>query len=110
MKTKLGKNTRRIWFKYHHNFDLKLTGLRINEKFPQLGATADGLIFCDCYVHGILEIKCPHKYKDGFEKCENDKNFSVDLNSSIKINREYYYQIQGQMLVLVYILMKNFPS
>ena len=86
--------------KYHHNFELKPTGLHINEKFPQLGASPDGFIYCDCHGQGILEIKCPHKYKDGFEKCENDKNFPLDLNSLIKINHEYYYQVQGQMLVL----------
>ena len=86
--------------KYHHNFELKPTGLHINEKFPQLGASPDGLIYCDCHGQGILEIKCPHKYKDGFEKCENDKNFPLGLNGSIKINHEQYYQVQGQMLVL----------
>ena len=40
-----------------------------------------------------------HKYKNGFEKCENNKNFPLDLNNSIKINHEYSYQVQGQMLV-----------
>ena len=69
--------------KYHHNFELKPTGFRINEKFPQLGASPDGFIYCDCHGQGILEIKCPHKYKDGLE-----------------INHEYYYQVQGQMPVL----------
>ena len=45
-------------------------------------------------------MKCPHKYKDGIEKCENNKNISLDLNNLIKINHEYYYQVQGQILVL----------
>ena len=42
--------------KYHHNFELKPTGLHVNEKFPQSGASPDGLIYCDCHRHGILEI------------------------------------------------------
>ena len=82
--------------KYYHKFELKPTGLHINEKFSQLWASPDGLIYCDCHGHGILEIKCSHKYKDGFEKCENDKSFPLDLYGSIKINHEYYYQVQRQ--------------
>ena len=65
--------------KYHHN-------LHVNEKFPHLGASPDGLIYCDCHGHVILEIKCLHKYKDGFETCESKNNFLPDLNDSIKIN------------------------
>ena len=86
--------------KYHHNFELKPTCLHTNVKFPHLGAIPDGLIHRDCHGHGILEIKCLHKYKDGFEKCENDKNVPSDLNGSMKINHEYYCQVPGQMLVL----------
>ena len=86
--------------KYHHNFELKPTGLHVDEKFPQFVASPDGLIYCDCHGNGVLEIKCPYKYKDGFEKCESSQNFLLDLNDSIKINHEYYYQVQGQMLVL----------
>ena len=77
--------------KYHHNFELKPTGLHVNEN---LGASPDGLIYCDCHGYGILEIKCPHKYKDCFEKCESNKNFPLELNDLIKINHEYYYQVQ----------------
>ena len=83
--------------KYHHNFELKPTVLYVNEN---LGASPDGLIYCDCHEYGILEIKCPHKYKDCFERCESNKNFPLDLNDLIKINHEYYYQVQGHMLVL----------
>ena len=48
--------------KYHHNFELKPTGLHVNEKFPQLGASPDGLVYFDCHGHGIFEIKWPHRY------------------------------------------------
>ena len=99
-ENKAWEEYRKEMVKHHHNFELKPTGLHINEKFPQLGASPNGLVYCDCHGHGILEIKCLHKYKDGFEKCENDKNFPLDLNSLIKINHEYCYQVQGQMLVL----------
>ena len=48
--------------KYHHNFELTPTGLHVNENFPQLGASPDGLVYFDCHGHGIFEIKWPHKY------------------------------------------------
>ena len=87
--------------KYYRNFELQPTGLNVNEKFPQLGASPDGLIYCNCHGHRILEKKCPHKYKNDFEKFENNKNFLLDLNDLIKINHEYNYcQVQGQIPVL----------
>ena len=51
-----------------------ILNLHINEKFPPLGASPDGLLYCDCHGHGILERKCLHKYKDGFAKRERVKN------------------------------------
>ena len=49
--------------------ELKPTGLYTNEKFPQLGASTNPLIYCDYHGQGIFRIKCLRKYKDGFEKC-----------------------------------------
>ena len=47
--------------KQHKNFKLNETGLHVNVLYPQLGASPDGLISCDCHGKGILEIKCPFK-------------------------------------------------
>ena len=75
--------------KYHHNFELKATGLHVNEKFLQLGLSPDRLIYCDCHQHGVLEIKCPYKYKGRLEKCESDKNFPLGLHRKRAIRPKY---------------------
>ena len=46
----------------HTNFQIELTGLHIDARFPALGASPDALVNCDCYGMGVLEIKCPEKY------------------------------------------------
>ena len=80
--------------KYHHNLEIKPTGLHANEKFSELGGSSDGLIYFGCHGIGILEIQCLlHKFKKDFKKCESHKSFQLDLNNSIKINHEYYHQV-----------------
>lgn len=64
-----------------------------------LGASPDGLVEED----GILEIKCPYKYRDTDSLSEalkdkkyfywRDENEDINLNS----NHNYYHQVQGQM-------------
>ena len=81
------------------------TGLMINPNFPYLGASPDGLI-TDCSStdpNGILEIKCPYKYRD-VDPCEaaEYKDFCCELTGdtlTLKQKHNYYYQIQGQMAI-----------
>ena len=42
----------------HTNFQIELTGLHIDARFPALGASPDTLV----NGKGVLEIKCPEKY------------------------------------------------
>ena len=48
----------------HPGFNCSAIGLGINPKYPHLGASPDGRINCDCCGMGILEIKCPYKYRE----------------------------------------------
>ncbi|KAL3854701.1 hypothetical protein ACJMK2_013959 [Sinanodonta woodiana] len=48
----------------HVNYKLVDSGLIINERYPQFGASPDGMISCDCCGDGCLEIKCPYSTKD----------------------------------------------
>jgi len=81
------------------------TGLIINPAFPYLGATPDGLIKdrSSPDADGILEIKCPFKYRDvGPTEAAQNKDFCCELNDGVptlKRRHNYYYQVQGQMAV-----------
>ena len=73
----------------------------MNEKYPELGESPDAIIKCDCCSgEGLLEIKCPFKYRNGLENWENDKKFPIDPSSQkLKKSHSYYGQVQGQMMV-----------
>ena len=60
-------------------------------------ASPDGLVSCSCHGNGILEIKCPYKYKYCFDGWEEDNDFPLDDKLNIKIGHKYYYQMQLQM-------------
>ena len=47
------------------NLSVADSGLHISENWPFLGASPDGLVFCEYCGKGLCEIKCPYKYKDG---------------------------------------------
>lgn len=83
--------------KMHDSFEVKESGLVIDADIPCLGATPDGIVLCNCHGKGVLEIKCPYKYKEGFEGWQNDRGFPVGENFWMKRDHKYYYQIQLQM-------------
>ncbi|KAL4088881.1 hypothetical protein QTP88_023965 [Uroleucon formosanum] len=77
-------------------------GLIIDEHFPYLTASPDGLINDDF----IVEIKCPFLIKDTktFLEAINSKKLSfcrLSENGKIelKVDHSYYYQRQGQMQI-----------
>ena len=87
-----------------------LSGLWINEKFPHLAASPDGLIFNDGKLDGILEVKCLkilrlHSVTDLINKEYpagelNRQCLKVSGNNLImKKSHMYYYQIQLQLLI-----------
>jgi hypothetical protein len=85
----------------HTNFKLRQCGLFISEEDPYLGSSPDGIVECDCCGKGVIEIKCPFKYRneDPSKIPQLDTNFFLDSNGIIKDSHSYYAQIQGQMAI-----------
>ncbi len=61
--------------------DLNVTtrSLKLHEEFHILGASADGIATCKCHGTFLVEIKCPHKYRDADSllECIKDPDFCV---------------------------------
>lgn len=80
-------------------------GLLINPNFPCIGATPDGKV-CHEGQAGILEIKCPFSVRDmkikdavNSDKVRDFFLESVEGEICLKKNHNYWYQVQGQLLV-----------
>lgn len=83
------------------NIHVKECGLLIDEEYPFLGSSPDGLIDDD----GMVEIKCPYasfglnidqqivKRKITCYSVERKSKEIIGVNK----NHQYYYQIQGQL-------------
>lgn len=92
----------------HVNLHVEPCGLVINPKYPYLGSSPDRIVMCDCHGNGVLEIKCPFKFK-GHLRCTindsafclttHDKSDGVMCSNSLRRNHRYYAQVQGQLLI-----------
>lgn len=71
------------YFQFKTGILVKDCGFIINKKYPQAGASPDGLIGEDA----VLEVKCP-----------SDKNFSLQMIRD-EIPTAHYYQVQMQMMI-----------
>ena len=88
------------YFRLHHeNTTVSQTGLNVNAEFPHLGTSPDRVVSCSCHGKVLLEIKCPHKYKNELSGWDLDPGFPVSSNGCIDEGHPYYYQLQHQMLV-----------
>ena len=65
-----------------------------------MGASADSIIVCDCHGKDLLEIKCPHIYRNGLKGWQDDKDFPLDESGQIKKDHMYYTQVQSQLFIL----------
>ena len=87
----------------HIDFSILCSGLWLNTDYPHLGATPDALVSCSCCGEGLLEVKCPYKYKVADPATVKDKNFCLQPNGKGKLqlqkDHNYYYQVQGQLVV-----------
>lgn len=86
----------------HRNISYTQAGLHINPDFPHLGASPDGIIECDCCGDGLIEIKCPFKYRDIDPNLITDTSFYIKRNIEGEIiglshDHDYFYQVQGQL-------------
>jgi hypothetical protein len=100
--------------KYHkymantgHKVEIRPSGLVVREDYPHLGASPDGKVL-DPVAHphfGILEVKCPYKYRSvkPREAAAIDKDFCLGTsrygNLNLRTNHHYFCQVQGQMLL-----------
>ena len=46
------------------DFSISKSVLVIHESYPFMSASPDGTINCECYGHGVLEIKCPNSERN----------------------------------------------
>ena len=85
------------------------SGFVVCEEYPYLGASPDGCIHDPGSVdqYGLLEIKCPYKYRDKLPEdaaaqsdfcCSTSKEAGVDV-LKLKRGHVYYSQIQGQLAI-----------
>ena len=66
---------------------------------PFLAATPDGVVSCSCCGEGLLEIKCPFKYRNSQPASIEDESFYLHkVGSEVTLDKkhDYYYQVQGQ--------------
>lgn len=78
-------------------------GLVVNNNFSFLGASPDGKV-CERGVTGLLEVKCPFLARDMqvMDAVTSLPLFCLELNGEnlrLKKAHDYYFQVQGQLLV-----------
>ncbi|XP_073334198.1 uncharacterized protein [Pagrus major] len=78
----------------HEDFKVSPSGLVVRPSEPHLGSSPDGIITCACCSRGVLEVKCPYKYRDALQGCEKDAQFCLDKTDKLKPSHQYYYQVQ----------------
>ena len=85
-------------------------GFVVWEKYPFLGASPDSYVHDPSCINqfGVVEIKCPYKYHATTpEIAATCSDFCCSLfehpdkhkTLKLKLNHQYYYQIQGQMAI-----------
>lgn len=86
----------------HTGFVCGKSGLVVPINHPFLGASPDGQTYCSCHGHGLLEIKCPYKYRclsPDHEQALRDPHYCLGSDLALKKNHRYYTQVQHQLLV-----------
>lgn len=86
----------------HPGLTVTECGLLTVPEYPYLGSSPDGLVHCPhCDSLGVLEIKCPYKYRMVLPlEAATNKDFCCEIsNGLVKLKRHhtYYFQVQGQM-------------
>lgn len=83
----------------HTNFIYRPVGFLIDSEDVFIGASADGVVNCECCGTGVLEVKCPHKHRNihPLAAATADKEFCLSADGQLKTNHKYYSQVQMQM-------------
>ena len=84
----------------HQDCAITKSGFIISEKEPFLGVSPDGRVMCKCCGEGLLEVKCPFKYRETrLSDAVKAEDFCMKQNYGLKENHRYYTQVQLQMYV-----------
>lgn len=83
----------------HQDFCISSCGLVVRPSEPHLGSSPDGIARCTCCGKGMVEIKCPYKYRNNLQGSTADKHFCLDKSFKLKHSHPYYNQIQLHMFV-----------
>ena len=93
----------KLYFAEHNGGKMKYSGLIIDASKPHLGASPDGILQCKCCGTGVLEIKCPYKFKNFTIDQIYSENYHIekDENDCMKLKEtsQWYTQVQTQMAV-----------
>ena len=74
-------------------------------KCGYLGASPDAIVIDAAgQTVKLIEVKCPYKACDKTiaQACSEDKSFccnTVEDKTCLKVNHDYYYQVQDQMAI-----------
>lgn len=74
----------------HTNFAVTLLGRVVRSDYAHFGASPDGIINCDCWGKGVLEIKCPYKYRDGLQNSHFDVQIGRPSTSTSQCRRTVF--------------------
>lgn len=87
----------------HANFSMRDSGLVIHNRYPEIGASPDGVVRCDCCGEGSLEVKCPYLVRDEVlsEVKEGATCLAKNADGTLHLQKghAYYYQVQCQLFV-----------
>ena len=86
----------------HESFECSPAGFTVNPSFPNLEASPDGAVMCECCGAGLLEVKCPYKHRNWHPHDLTDGKYCLHEVAGVvelKKTHDYYLQIQGQMAV-----------
>ena len=90
----------------HVDFVVRPCGLVVDPKYPYLGASPDGFVSCSCCGCGLLEIKCPFKFRDHSPTAEellSDPSYCLKRITigeiHLSVSHKYYCQVQGQIVM-----------
>ncbi|XP_028403990.1 uncharacterized protein LOC114526592 [Dendronephthya gigantea] len=78
----------------HDDFSVSESGLWLNEKWPYMGATPDGIVMCSCHGTGLCEIKCPYciTEKENISDATEKKGFCLVKDESVWKKNELYVE------------------
>lgn len=84
----------------HNSLTVEKSGLVLHQEHTFLAASPDGRVTCHCHGKGLLEIKCPFKFREmTLQEMVQHQDSCLDADFNLKLTHPYYTQVQHQMYV-----------